>query len=65
MKEEIRNPFNCISSNTRHYHGENKDNTLSLFANIVGGAAAGRPQRTGPSNCLAKTQVYAKPKGEE
>ena len=22
------------------------------------------PQRTGPSNCLAKTQVYAKPKGE-
>lgn len=35
MKEEIRNPFNCISSNTRHYHGENKDNTLSPFANIV------------------------------
>ena len=23
-----------------------------------------RPQRIGPSNCLAKTQVYAKPKGE-
>ena len=22
------------------------------------------PQRTGPSNCLAKTQVYAKPEGE-
>ncbi len=22
------------------------------------------PQRNGPSNCLAKTQVYAKPKGE-
>ena len=22
------------------------------------------PQRIGPSNCLAKTQVYAKPKGE-
>ena len=23
-----------------------------------------QPQRNGPSNCLAKTQVYAKPKGE-
>ena len=23
-----------------------------------------RPQRIGSSNCLAKTQVYAKPKGE-
>ena len=23
-----------------------------------------RPQRIGPSNCLAKTQLYAKPKGE-
>ena len=22
------------------------------------------PQRIGPSNCLAKTQLYAKPKGE-
>ena len=22
-----------------------------------------QPQRNGPSNCLAKTQVYAKPKG--
>ena len=28
------------------------------------GASFGRPQRIGPSNCLAKTQVYAKPKGE-
>ena len=28
------------------------------------GACASRPQRIGPSNCLAKTQVYAKPKGE-
>ena len=28
------------------------------------GACESRPQRTGPSNCLAKTQVYAKPKGE-
>ena len=35
MKEEIRNPFNCISANTRHYQGDNKDNTLSPFANIV------------------------------
>ena len=25
------------------------------------GAYASRPQRNGPSNCLAKTQVYAKP----
>ena len=25
------------------------------------GAFARRPQRKGPSNCLAKTQVYAKP----
>ncbi len=24
----------------------------------------GGPQRIGPSDCLAKTQVYAKPKGE-
>ena len=23
-----------------------------------------RPQRIGPSNCLAKTQVYANPQGE-
>ena len=23
-----------------------------------------RPQRKGPSNCLAKTQAYAKPQGE-
>ena len=28
------------------------------------GACESRPQRRGPSNCLAKTQVYAKPKGE-
>ena len=35
MKEEIRNPFNCISSNTGHYQGGNKDNTLSQFANVV------------------------------
>ena len=28
------------------------------------GAAEMQPQRTGPSNCLTKTQVYAKPKGE-
>ena len=28
------------------------------------GACESRPQRIGPSNCLAKTQVYAKPKGE-
>ena len=28
------------------------------------GAIARWPQRIGPSNCLAKTQVYAKPKGE-
>ena len=28
------------------------------------GACESRPQRNGPSNCLAKTQVYAKPKGE-
>ena len=25
------------------------------------GACISRPQRNGPSNCLAKTQVYAKP----
>ena len=28
------------------------------------GAGEIRPQRNGSSNCLAKTQVYAKPKGE-
>ena len=28
------------------------------------GACASRPQRNGSSNCLAKTQLYAKPKGE-
>ena len=28
------------------------------------GAAEMWPQRKGPSNCLAKTQVYAKPQGE-
>ena len=28
------------------------------------GAWETRPQRIGSSNCLAKTQVYAKPKGE-
>ena len=28
------------------------------------GARETGPQRIGPSNCLAKTQVYAKPKGE-
>ena len=28
------------------------------------GACESRPQRIGPSNCLAKTQVYAKPQGE-
>ena len=28
------------------------------------GAHEGGPQRIGSSNCLAKTQVYAKPKGE-
>ncbi|EOS28076.1 hypothetical protein C804_03778, partial [Lachnospiraceae bacterium A4] len=28
------------------------------------GAIEGWPQRIGSSNCLAKTQVYAKPKGE-
>ena len=28
------------------------------------GAGLGRPQRIGSSNCLAKTQVYAKPQGE-
>ena len=27
-------------------------------------ACESRPQRNGPSNCLAKTQVYAKPEGE-
>ena len=27
----------------------------------IRGAYEGRPQRIGPSNCLAKTQVYAKP----
>ncbi len=28
------------------------------------GAIERWPQRIGPSNCLAKTQVYAKPQGE-
>ena len=28
------------------------------------GASVRRPQRTGPSNCLTKTQVYANPQGE-
>ena len=28
------------------------------------GATEMWPQRPGPSNCLAKTQAYAKPKGE-
>ena len=28
------------------------------------GAPEMGPQRIGPSNCLAKTQVYAKPQGE-
>ena len=28
------------------------------------GACESRPQRIGSSNCLAKTQVYAKPQGE-
>ena len=28
------------------------------------GASEKRPQKIGPSNCLAKTQVCAKPKGE-
>ena len=28
------------------------------------GAGESRPQRIGASNCLAKTQVYAKTKGE-
>ena len=28
------------------------------------GACGSRPKRIGSSNCLAKTQVYAKPKGE-
>ena len=28
------------------------------------GAIEGWPQRIGSSNCLAKTQVYAKPKGD-
>ncbi len=28
------------------------------------GARETGPQRNGPSNCLAKTQVYAKPEGE-
>ena len=31
----------------------------------IRGASEMRPQRIGSSNCLAKTQVYAKPKGEE
>ena len=35
MKDEIRNPFNCISSNTRHYNESKKDNILNPFANIV------------------------------
>ena len=30
----------------------------------IRGACGNRPQRIGSSNCLAKTQVYAKPKGE-
>ena len=30
----------------------------------IRGNYEGRPQRIGPSNCLAKTQDYAKPKGE-
>ena len=30
----------------------------------IKGASERRPQRIGSSNCLAKTQVYAKPKGE-
>ena len=28
------------------------------------GACESRPQRIGSSNCIAKTEVYAKPKGE-
>ena len=35
MKDEIRNPFNCISGNIRHYQGDKKDKTISPFANIV------------------------------
>ena len=30
----------------------------------IKGAHASGPQRVGSSNCLAKTQVYAKPEGE-
>ena len=35
---------------------------LYRMINRLGHAHASEPQRTGPSNCLAKTQVYAKPK---
>lgn len=35
MKDEIRNPFNCISGNIRHYQEDKKDKTISPFANIV------------------------------
>ena len=40
-------------------------NSAKLPRNFgIRGACASRPQRNGSSNCLAKTRVYAKPKGE-
>ncbi len=40
-------------------------NSAKLPRNFgIRGAPVRGPQRIGPSNCLAKTQVYAKPKGE-
>ena len=58
VKEEIatENISSTVSSETVSY------THLDVYKRQ--GVSCEWPQRIGPSNCLAKTQVYAKPKGE-
>ena len=46
----------------KHCQGTRQNGPVTSGEGAPGGETG--PQRTGPGNCLAKTQVYAKPQGE-
>ena len=54
----------CVYMKRRPYRKPTQVVRKKILRPTGEGVPGNRPQRIGPSNCLAKTQVYAKPKGE-
>ena len=66
MAYPYRKPTQVDEGRTPRPAGEALPRNSAKWSRNLGrrDAARRRPQRKGPSNCLAKTQAYAKPEGE-